>query len=160
RDAALLKQSVNNPGSLEVPEIRPVTAPTPVLEILPRDLTPDPGEAGMPLPVDPALMTVTLSRPGPQTWLRLYPERPLRTVLRASKRTRDSSPEYHYVAPALEGMVKKHLRVVNVHLVAEVAGDGEPFLWIVPESDFSPYHNGMAKVLALGTAFIRQHLFV
>jgi hypothetical protein len=159
-DARHLKEAVENPGVPEIPD-EPLTAgPVPVLEIPQEDLTPDAAEGGEPLPADPALMTVSVGRPGPTTFVRVYPGRTLRTVLLPYKRKRDDSPDYHWVTPELREPLQRHLRQVNVYLLAEAAEDGESFLWIVPESDFSPYHNGMARVLAMGAEYIRTHLFL
>jgi hypothetical protein len=161
QDARHLKEAVDNPGTVEIPEQTIRTGPPDILEVPAASIDPPADEHGEPLPQNPALLTAAIERPGPQTWVRVYPEpeHRLQTVLLAYKKKRNDSPDFHFVVPELQGMVRKHLRQVNVYLVADVAGEGEAFLWIILDSPFSPYHSGMARVLATGNDFINSHVF-
>jgi hypothetical protein len=140
-DARLLKEAVADPGSVEIEEeeMRPGAA-APV-EIGEERLNPE--EAGTPLEDDPALITAAIDRPGADSWVQLHPDRVLRTVLLAYQRGRDSSPDYYFVAPALRDPVRRHLRQVCVLLVSDLSGEGDCFLWIVPETVYSPYFNSL-----------------
>jgi hypothetical protein len=59
----------------------------------------------------------------------------------------------------LQKGLEKHLNQVRVYLVWDANGEGEAFLWIIPETEYSPYHNSMMNVLSKGEAFLRDHLF-
>jgi hypothetical protein len=160
RDAQLLQEAVNDPGVAEIPEAKAQAGPMQVTEIPSVVLDPDSAESGQPLEQDPALMTVSLGRPSPHGWVRVYPAHFLRTVLLAYKPHRDSSPEYHYVIPELQGPLQKELKQVRVYLLSEAVPAGEFFLWIVGETEFSPYHNGMMRLLAKGPEFVKAHKFL
>jgi hypothetical protein len=160
RDAQLLQEAVNNPGVAEIPEAEVQAGPVQITEIPSVVLDPDSAESGQPLEQNPALMTVPLGKPSPHGWVRAYPDRFLRTVLLAYKPHRDSSPEYHYVIPELQRPLQKELKQVRVYLLSEAAPPGEFFLWIISETEFSPYHNGMMRVLAKGPEFVRSHKFL
>jgi hypothetical protein len=158
--AAKVRDAVANPGTVEIPEatIQPQQA-SPVLEIPESDLDPDANESGEPLEQDPALMTVALDRPGPHSWIQLFPDKILRTVLLGYKAEKNASPVWHYVIPELQKGLQKELKQVRALLVFDASGPGEPFLWVVPESDFSPYFNAIQNCLAKGEAFVKTHLF-
>jgi hypothetical protein len=156
-EAALLKEAVDNPGVAEIPEVVAQPGAGPLLEIPAMDLDPDRGDAGEPLQLDPALMTVAIDRPGPHSWVQLFPDRVLRTVLLAHKPDRNGSPVYHYVTPELQSAVKKDLKQVQIYLVYDTSGPGEAYLWIVPESEFSPYFNAVQQVLARGESIVKDH---
>jgi hypothetical protein len=161
RDAGLLREAVDNPGSVEPPDDeireRPDGGEEVVTEVPERTL--DNEDPGTPLTVPPELMTVRLSKPTPHIFLQLYPDRVLKTALLAYHPTRDSSPEYYHVAEKLEGAVKRHMKNVLVLLVADMNASGEPFLWVVPRSDLSPYYNAISAVLARGDAALKDYVF-
>jgi hypothetical protein len=157
--AAHLSEAISNPGVAEIPEAEMAAGPVRVTSIPAVDLDPDAGDAGEPLAVDPALLTVEIDRPGPHTWLRLSPKRTLRTVLLAHKATRDSSPTYYYVIPALQQPLVGDLKQVNAMLVYDGAAGGGAFFWIVPETPMSPYFVAIQSALAKGPDFIAQHEF-
>jgi hypothetical protein len=153
-----LAEAVANPGVADIPEATIMAGPAPVLEIPSASLAPGAGEAGEPLTLDPALLTAAIDRPGPHTWVRLAPERTLRTVLLAHK-PRDASADYYFVIPELQPALRDGLKQVQVHLLYDITPPGTPFLWIVPETEMSPYHTAMQTVLAKGAEFIRAHEF-
>jgi hypothetical protein len=103
-------------------------------------------------------MPVSLDRPNAQGFVRIYPERILRTNLLAYKEQRDSSADYYYVVPEHQAALAEHLRAVVVCLLSDLT-DGSHFLWIVLASDYSPYYNALQQILSKGPAFIRQHKF-
>jgi hypothetical protein len=159
RDSALLKEAVENPGAAEVPE--QVLTPEAAAggEVPAASLDDLPGEQDSPLGSDPALMTARLSRPSPHTLVRLHPDRVLRTVLLAYKESNDASPEYYFVTEGLQRALRGELKQVRVHLVSEVSASGQPFLWVIPESNFSPYHAALEQIYARGETFVRAHVF-
>jgi hypothetical protein len=159
REGKLLKQAVDSPGAVEVPEATIRADVQRVDEILPANLDPDAGESGTPLEQDPALITVPIDRPNPHSWNRLYPDLVLRTVLLGYRPQKNARLEYYFVTPGLQGPLKKELKQVRVHLVADVSGAGELFLWIVPETEFSPYYNAIMRVLAKGEQYVHTNLF-
>jgi hypothetical protein len=159
RDSTLLRDALDRPGIIEIPPSEINQQPAPVLEIPAANLDPDQGDDGEPLVIDPALITVSIDRPGPHSWVQLFPERMLRTVLLAYKPAKDASPEFHYVIPELQRPLQRDLKQVQVHLLFDASGAGECFLWIVPESELSPYHNAVAMVRAKGDAYLHDHLF-
>jgi hypothetical protein len=159
KDAALLQHAVRTPGVVEIPEAIITPKTVPVLEIPEANLDPDLDESGDPLEQDPALMTVAIDRPGPHSWVQLFPDRVLRTVLLGYKPQKNSNPEYHYVIPELQKGVQKELKQVRVHLIFDTSGPGEAFLWIVPETEFSPYYNSLMLILSKGEAYVKDHLF-
>jgi hypothetical protein len=156
-DAAALEKAVANPGAVEITDEPPRT--TPPVEIPSENLTPSAGFSGQRLEANPATMMAEVSRPGPQSWIALLPDRTLRTVMLAHKPQRNGSPNYLWVAPDLRGQLQKYLKQVCVHLVFDTGGQGEPFLWIVPETAFSPYFAAVSDVLSRGPEFVRKHLF-
>jgi hypothetical protein len=159
RDNALLREALAKPGIAEIPPMQITTQRAPVLEIPAASLDPGQGDDGEPLAIDPALMTVPIDRPGPHSWIQIFPEHMLRTVLLPYKPQKDASPEYHFVIPELQPPVQRDLKQVHVHLVFDASGPGESFLWILPESEFSPYYNAVARVLAKGDTYLRDRLF-
>jgi hypothetical protein len=158
-DAAALKNAAANPGAVEIADEPPEVSAGPVVEIPAENIDPDGAVSGEPLERDPAVMTVELGRPGPHSWVALFPDRVLRTVMLAHKPQRDGSPTYLWVAPDLRRELKRDLKQVRVYLVFDAGDDGECFLWITPESDFSPYHSAVSQVLAKGDAYVRTRLF-
>jgi hypothetical protein len=159
RDGELLKEAVANPGAAEIPDDTLEVTPGPAVEIPEATLDPDGAICGERLDRDPAVMTVELGRPGPQSWVALFPDRVLRTVMLAHKPQRDGSPVYLWVAPHLQRDLKRHLKQVQVFLVFDTGGEGDCFLWVVPESSFSPYYSAASSVLARGNDFVRAKLF-
>jgi hypothetical protein len=153
-----LREAVGRPGSVEIPESLPAAAPSPIVEIPAADPDADAGVSGRPLEMDPALMTVSLDRPNPQGFVRIYPEKILRTNLLAYKEHRDSSADYYYVVPEHQQALAKYLRAVSVCLLTDLS-DATHFLWIVLASDYSPYYNALQQILSKGPAFVRQHKF-
>jgi hypothetical protein len=130
-----------------------------VLEIPAASLDPCHDADGEPLVLDPALMTVTIDRPGPHSWIQMFPGLVLSTVLLPYKPRKDASPDYHYVISELQPSLLRELKQVQVHLVFDASGAGESFLWILPQTEFSPYYNAVARVLANGDTYLRDHLF-
>jgi len=116
-------------------------------------------DGGTAVPVDPAILTVTISRPTEFSWVRLFPARKLSVPLLPYKTTRDSVPDPHYVIPELEAPVRSYLKQFEVHLVWDAGGAGTAFLWLVPRSPLSPYYNALNRALALGDKFVASHLF-
>jgi hypothetical protein len=159
RDQALLGDALAQPGIAEIPPAEINTQPVPILEIPAANLDPGQEDAGEPLEIDPALMTVTIDRPGPHSWVQLFPERMLRTVLLGYKPQKNGSPDFHYVIPELQRPLQRDMKQVQVHLIFDAGGAGECFLWIVPESEYSPYHNAVAMIRARGDVYLRDHLF-
>jgi hypothetical protein len=157
--AELLKQAINAPGVKEIPPAPIQVSPKPVLEIPARDLSVDGQEGGQPLPVDPTTLVALVSRPSPHGPVRLFPDRALRAALLAYQPNRNRSPDYYYVIPELEAPMRKHLKQVRVDLVFDLVGN-ECFLWITPESDMSPYHNALMRVLSRPPEFIATHKFL
>jgi hypothetical protein len=158
RDAELLKQAMDNPGVAEMPEEEIQTDTPPLLEIPEETGGPDADESGEDVEQDPALITVPIDRPAPHAWHRLYPDRVWKGVLLAYKPKKTRSAEWYYVTKELRKPVQKDLRPVRVHLVADVSG-GELFLWILPQSDMSPYFNAIMKIFAKGDQYVCEHLF-
>src|SRR5262245_60366222 len=113
---------------VEIPpeEIRPGAG---ALLIIPEEtLDPSADDGGEPLEADPALMTVKLERPAPHSWVRLFPERSMRTVLLAHQPVQGRSAEYDYIAPELRGLVQQHLKPVIVYLEYDDSNH-HSFLW-------------------------------
>jgi hypothetical protein len=160
RDASLLRDAVENPGVKEIPPAAPRPAAAQVLEIPERPPAPGQENAGEPVAKDPALMTVEIDRPGPHSWVQVFPELALRTPLLPYRSGKSGIPDHHYVDPALEGMLRRHLKPVRVQMVFDVGGGGEAFLWVVPESEWSPYFAALQLVLSKGKAFLDQNLFL
>jgi hypothetical protein len=158
-DTAHLSEAISNPGVAEIPEAEMAVGPVRVTEIPAVNLDPEAGDAGEPLAIDPALLTVEIDRPGPHTWLRLAPERTLRTALLAYKATRDASATYYYVIPGLQQPLIGTIKQINALLVYDGAAGGGAFLWVIPESAQSPYFTAVQSVLAKGPDFIAQHEF-
>jgi hypothetical protein len=158
RNTALLQEAVDNPGTIQIVEREICTPPVPVLSIPPATLSPELGDNGQPLELDPAVMGAALDRPGPHTWVQVFPDRILRTVLLAYRPRRNGPPDFHYLLPSLQRGLEKDLKQVRVYLLWDASGAGEPFLWIVPESEFSPYHTAMMRVLAKGDAYLKNYL--
>jgi hypothetical protein len=154
----LLREAVENPGACEIPDEPRPDRPDTDLEIPEERLEPA-GDRGQSLTGDPAIMTVKLSKPAPHGWVQLFPDRTLSTVMLGYKPSQDRSPDYYWVAENLRPPVQKHLRQVRAHLVFDVGGDGEAFLWLLPENDRSPYYAAVCKALATGDAFVHDHLF-
>jgi hypothetical protein len=159
RDAMLLREAAENPGVIEIPPAQITPQTITVVEIPMATLDPGGSASGQSLENDPAIMTVAIDRPGPHAWVQLFPDRTLRTVLLAHKQERNGSPDYYYVVPALQGMVRKDLKEVLALLVFDANNAGEAFLWLVSGSEWSPYHNAIQRVLAKGEVFLRNHLF-
>jgi hypothetical protein len=157
--ATLLREAVQHPGVVEIVETSIQPGRITVTEIPETSLDPHLGIGGTPLEQDPDLMTVSLDRPGPHCWHELFPDKVLRTVLLAFKPNRNSSPDYHFLIPELQGPLKKHLKQVRVYLVFDASEQGGSFLWLMPETNFSPYYNTLASIWAKGDTFIRKHLF-
>jgi hypothetical protein len=159
RKKSLLHDALARPGIVEIPPAEITTQPAPVLEIPAASLNLSYGDDGEPLEIDPALMTVSIDRPGSHCWVQVFPGHILRTVLLAYKPAKDASPDFHYVCPELQPPLQRDLKEVQVHLVFDASDAGGCFLWIVPESQFSPYHNALRRVRERGDAFLRDHLF-
>jgi hypothetical protein len=156
-DGAQLREAMNTPGVVEITETPIEPKAGPVLEIPEASL--DAGEGGDPLDQDPALMSVAIDRPGPHSWVQIFPDKVLRTVLLAYKPDSNGSPEFHYIVPELQKGLQKELKQVRIHLLFDTNGPGVPFLWIVPETNFSPYYNALMLILSKGEAYLRDHLF-
>jgi hypothetical protein len=155
-----LRAAVDNPGSVEIPEtVLTPGAAGPVVEIPSASLDPEDGGGGEPLAVDPAVLSVELSRPGPQSWVQFHPDRIFRTVLLGLKPSANESLVYHYIVSELQKHVREHLKQVQVLLCSDLGGSGEAFLWLVLESPFSPYYNALMQILAKGDAFLAKHAF-
>jgi hypothetical protein len=157
--AELLQAAVNNPGRCIIEE-EPSDSdqPEPVLEI--PEETDDDTDIGEPLTTDPALLTVKISKPSPNCFVRFHPDRIHSVKLLAYKPRHNSSPEYHYVVPSLRAAFdKRDLKPVRAFLLTE-CDSGEAFLWLVPESEMSPYHNAVQRILAQGAEKIAQCAFL
>jgi hypothetical protein len=150
---------VQNPGVVEIPDERPEVITGPVIEIPEEHLDTAAGDAGQLLGADPAVLTVALGKPHAYSPIRLFPERRLETVLLDHRETKDGSSVWHYVMPELRKPLKKYLRNVRVELVFDTGGRGEPFLWIVPVSDRSPYYAALSRALSYGKEFVATHKF-
>jgi hypothetical protein len=157
-EAAQVRESIDGPSLPEIPERELNPAGGRVTEIGNRVLE-DADDGGVPVAIDPAILTVTIQRPTEFSWVKLFPDRMLSTPLLAYKATSDSAPDYYYVVPELEGPVRSYLKQVNVHVVWDAGGAGTAYLWLIPQSTFSPYYNTMQRALALGPQFIESHLF-
>jgi hypothetical protein len=164
--------SVN--GHTPAQQVRDAIAKPSVPEIVPRTLNPSggrvteigartkgeaPDDGSRPVVIDPAMMMAPISKPSEFSWLRLFPERTLTTLLLAYKVTQDSSADFYYVTEELEAPVSQFLKEVEVHLCWDANDKGFSFLWIFPRSSFSPYYNTMARALAMGKEFVDGHLF-
>jgi hypothetical protein len=159
QNARHLQEAVANPGVAEIPEEEIQTDTPPLLEIPEETEGPGTDESGGPVEQDPALITVSIDRPAPHAWHRLYPDRVWKGVLLAYKPKKTRPPEWYYVAPGLRKPVQKDLRPVKVYLVADVSNGGELFLWILPQSDMSPYYNAVQKIFAKGDQYVLSHVF-
>jgi hypothetical protein len=155
--ARLLQEAVNNPGA-EIPE-EPPEAPTAHYAIPEEEPGPADDARGELLDNDPALMTVQLGRPGPQSWVQLSPKLVYRPRLLAYKERRDASAEYFWVPPALRQPLRRWVNPVLALLVFDTAGDGETFLWLVPQSSMSPYYAKISLALSKGERFCADNLF-
>jgi hypothetical protein len=153
-----VQEAIDNPGVAEIPERQLNPGGLQVTEI-PQRMLEDADDGGVPVPIDPALLVVPISRPTEFSWLRLHPERTLMTPLLAYKTTPDASPEYHYVVPELETMVRQYLKQVAVHLIWDAGGAGSAYLWILPANSYSPYFATMQRALAMGAQFVASHYF-
>jgi hypothetical protein len=160
RDAQLLREAVQNPGTVEIPEAILTTEPKLVVEIPEAVLDPNEGSTGEPLVLEPALMSIRLDRPGPLTWVEVLPKHFLRTVLLDYQPDRSGGHDYYYVAPPLQKAVRGHLKQVRIQMLFDVGNGGEAFLWAVLESDRSPYFNTLQTVLAKGPEFLRNHIIL
>jgi hypothetical protein len=158
-DADQLKKALETPGVVEIPETKPNPGPVPVLEIPTARLDVDADEAGNPLPVDPALLVAKIDRPSPHGWIRLFVDHVLETTLLSYQPIRNRTGEYLYVIPELQAPLREHMRQVRVTLVFDLAAN-EPFLWITPESDLSPYHNALMRIFSQPPEFIATHKFL
>jgi hypothetical protein len=156
--AQQVRDAIAKPGTIVIPERNLNPASIPVPEIAPRVLgnTPD---GGSPMPVNPALLVVPIGRPTEFSWVRLYPKRMLSTALLPYKPGPNESPDYHYVPAELEGLLLQYLKQVHVHLVWDASGTGSCYLWIIPQSTYSPYYVTMQRALATGDEFVDTHLF-
>jgi hypothetical protein len=159
RDASLLTDAVKNPGTLEIPDEPPRVGSGIVTEIPEESLDGAADATGKSLDRDPAIMTVELSRPGPFSWIRLFPELTHHTVMLPFRAKRDDVPDYHWVTPELRSAFKGRLKNVDVYMCFDVLPPGEPFLWIVPQSERSPYAVAIARALARGDQCIRNNVF-
>jgi hypothetical protein len=157
QDEVLLREAVENPGGKEVPEERLEPGKETLQEIPEERL--EPGDAGTPVEQNPALITVVLDKPGPHSWIQIFPDLKYNAVLLAYRPERGRSPDYHYVAKELRGPIKKDLKNVLVLLVADINGSGELFLWLIPESPYSPYYNSLMRIMALGKAELQTKVF-
>jgi hypothetical protein len=160
-EEARLREAVEAPGAVEPPaeEIRerPELGEDLAPEIGERTLeNDDPGER---ITLPPELITVKISRPTPHIFLQFYPDRVLRTALLAYRPSRDSSPEFYFVAEELEKAVSKHLKNVMVLLVSDMDAQGESFLWIVPRSEMSPYYGAISLILGQGEVALKEYVF-
>jgi hypothetical protein len=158
-EAGHLREAVQNPGTREIPEVVVQPGAGPTLEIPAVAKGASRADSGKSGGRNPDLMGVPISRPGPHNWLVFYPERMLRTELLGHKPDRDRSADWHYVAPELQWAVQRDLKPVHVHLVYDTSGGGSSFLYIVPESDFSPYFNTLQQILSEEEASVRDHVF-
>jgi hypothetical protein len=158
RAAQQVRDALANPGVVEIPERKIDPAAVHVTEIGARVLE-DADDGGTPVGMDPALIVVPLGRPTEFSWVRLYPARMLSTPLLPYKASPGDPPNYHFIQPELEAPLRQYLRQVNVHLVWDASGPGECFLWLVPQSTYSPYYITLQRALALGPEFVATHLF-
>jgi hypothetical protein len=159
RAAELLKEAVANPGAAGIPDEVPEVSGKPLAGIPEESLDPAAGVVGESLDDNPATMTVGLSRPGPQTWLQLFPDMRLRTVMLSVRERREDAPIYYYLAPELRPAVKEQCRDVTVCLAFDVAAEGEFFLWAVVSSERSPYYCALSRALALGEQALQEKVF-
>jgi hypothetical protein len=158
QDVAQLKEALADPGGEAVPEVKLTEGPVTVMEVPEATLKPDEEDAGQPLEQDPAIMTVQLGRPTPSTWVQFHPGKSMICDLLAYQASRNSSPEYHFVADArLAKRFGKRMRQVTAYLCNDAEHPDDVFLWLVTRSEMSPYHNAIASVLGRGEAFIRKH---
>jgi hypothetical protein len=156
--ARLLQEAVANPGSAEIPE-EPPESPTADYTIPEEEPGPADDARGELLDSDPALMTVQLGKPSPQSWVQLSPRLVYRPRLLAYKERRDSSAEYYWVPPSLRRPLRRWVNSVFALLVFDTAGDGESFLWVVPQSSMSPYYAKISVALSKGEKFCSENLF-
>jgi hypothetical protein len=157
-DVQQLHNALDDPGAVE--EIPEVLSPTDALDLdeIPAGGAPtDLGEAGVPLEEDPALKSVTLDRPNAQGWTMFHPGLAMRVAVLPYRRAKNDPPEYHYVHPDLQTELARHLRTAQAVLCSDPGGD--VFLWLVLETDRSPYYCGYQKALQQGVAFLRDHYF-
>jgi hypothetical protein len=154
-----LAEAVAHPGAVEIPEDRPQPGAGPVVEI-PAD-EPRPGEkdTGTPLEQDPDLTPVPLGRPNPYSWVQVFPDRQQQVLLLPLPSGGNGPPTLHWVANGLRGSLIRELKLYTVHLLYDVGGAGEPFLWAVPQHEQSPYYNSLSMILAKGPEFLARHLF-
>jgi hypothetical protein len=156
-----LTEAVNNPGVVEIPESKPdPKAAVPPVEI-PERILGDVAGAGTRLTADPAVLSVKLDRPGPHTFVRLFTQCMWRGVLLAHQPVKDRSPDYYYILDEMQQdpRVQDSLRQVRVLLCADMGVAAEAFLWLVPESQFSPYWKAVELVLSQGDDYIDRHKF-
>jgi hypothetical protein len=157
RDEILLHEAVTHPGAEPIVEERLEPGKGDVREIVEERL--EPGDAGTPVEMDPALITVETDKPGPHSWIQVFSALKLTTILLAYRPQRNRSADFYFIAKELRESVKKDLRNVLVLLVADVNGDGTLFLWLIPETPYSPYYNSVMQILALGKATLDAEVF-
>jgi hypothetical protein len=154
-----LSKAISNPGTVKIEERGVTTDEVPITTIPERHDDPSEAHIGHELQIDAKLLTCSLDKPNPQIWFVWHHKRTLRTMLVQYKPTSKNSAEWYYIIPSLEQHVRSALKPVNVHLLHNIAEGGEPFLWVVHISEFSPYHNAMAKIASKGDAHIESNVF-
>jgi hypothetical protein len=151
-----LDEAVENPGGAEVkPKARKNTK---LLDEIPTSST-RAGRRGRPLQVSPAVVNVRLDRPGEFSRLLFTRDDVEYFDLLAFQAGRDAPAEYYYVEESLQPAVRQHLRTMCVHLVADLNGRGDYFLFMVPLSDRSPYYCAVQQILSYDDEFLKAHVF-
>jgi hypothetical protein len=160
RDAELLKDAVEHPGSKGIPDEAPEVSDKPNVGIPAESLDAGAEVLGEDLDRDPSTMSVGLDRPGPDSWVHMAIDRMLPVLMFPYKRKRTDAPTYYYIDRGqLRDKVQRRLQLVNVHLLFDVGGEGDAFLWVVPTSEFSPYNAAVNRALSRGKQYVAEHLF-
>jgi hypothetical protein len=154
----LVRESIDGPPLPPIPERELEPGNVRVTEIGERVLEGE-DDGGTAVPVDSALLTVSIMRPTEFSWVKLFPKRKMTVPLLPYKSANESIPDHHYVIPELEAPVRTYLKQFDVYLVWDAGGAGTAYLWLVPRSPHSPYYNAVQRALALGDEFVETHLF-